>query len=127
MTDVLSPESTTALPAPEERGRLVVRDAVVETVVRRAAAAVSATQRASGLTRLVGSDLPHVEVSVHGAHVQAELTVAAQWPTPVGPLAERVREAVTRDIVRYTGLTVTRVQVEVRCITRDDTTARRVR
>jgi uncharacterized alkaline shock family protein YloU len=125
VNDVMSDGAVT-LPAPEERGRLVIRDAVVQTVVRRAAATASDTHRVSGLTRLIDSDLPHVNVSVHGDRVEAELTVGAQWPTPVGDLAERVRAAVVREVFDHTGLTVTRVQVEVRCIARDDSPIRRV-
>ena len=119
-------DTAVTLPPPGERGRLDIRDDVVETIARRAAAGESQTYRATGVSRLVGSDLPRARVSVHGGHVRVTMTVAAQWPTPVAVLAERVQAAVTRQVQHFTGLTVNSVDVDVRCTSRDDQPARRV-
>jgi uncharacterized alkaline shock family protein YloU len=119
-------DTVVTLPPPGERGRLDIRNDVVETIARLAAAGESQTYRATGVSRLVGSDLPRARVSVHAGQVRVTMTVAAPWPTPVAVLAERVQAAVTRQVHDYTGLTVTSVDVDVRCTARDDQPARRV-
>ncbi|MCV7228018.1 Asp23/Gls24 family envelope stress response protein [Mycolicibacterium komossense] len=116
------------LPPPEQRGRLDIRDGAVETIARAAAATVSDRHQATGLSRITSSDLPRARVEVDAGQVVVTLTVAAQWPTPVAALARSVRDVVTQQIRDDTGLTVTRVDVEVHCIPLDDPTAhRRVR
>ncbi len=119
---------TVALPPPAERGRLIIHDGVVETIACNAAAAVSQTCRATGLGRLTSNDLPRAHVVVGAGHVVATLVVGARWPTPVATVAERVRDAVIRQVGEFTGLTVARVDVDVRCVPRDEhPTGRRVR
>lgn len=121
MTDVAE-----RLPPPEQRGRLEIRDDVVETIARRAAASVSHAVHATGLSRITTTDLPRARVTVHGGHVTAALTIAAQWPTPVTELADRVRTVVASHVHDYTGLDVTRVDVEVQCVPPDPRPIRRV-
>ena len=119
-------DTAVSLPAPGVRGRLDIRDEAVEKIARRAAAGASHTYRATGLGRLVGNDLPSARIDVRDGQVRAVLTVAAQWPTPVDELAERVRAVVTQELHLYTGLTVISVQVDVRCTPRLDQRRRRV-
>jgi uncharacterized alkaline shock family protein YloU len=115
------------LPPPEDRGRLVIHDGVVETIARRAAATVSHSHRVTGLSRVIDGDLPRARVEISAGRVQANLVVAAPWPTPVSTLARRVQEVVTQHIGDQTGLTVVRVDVDVHCISPDDpATNRRV-
>ena len=109
-----------ALPPPELRGRLVIDDSVVETIARRAASTVSQTQHTTGLSRIISADLPRAHVTVRAGCVEAALTVGAKWPTPAAGLARRVREVVTEHIHDYTGLTVTRTDVDVQYIADDD-------
>ncbi len=116
---------TVELPPPEQRGRLVIHDGVVETIARRAAATVSDSRHATGLSRITSSDLPRARVVVGAGNVVATIVVAATWPTPVAAVARRVQDAVTRQVHDYTGLTVSRVDVDVQCIPRDEQTATR--
>lgn len=120
-------DTAVSLPPPAERGRLDIRDEVVHRIARRAAAGQSDTHRVTGVGRLLDTDLPRARVSIQAGHVRVAVTVAAQWPTPVVALAQRVRDAVTQQIQDYTGLTVSGVEVEVRCTTRADRPTRRVR
>jgi uncharacterized alkaline shock family protein YloU len=114
------------LPPPEQRGRLEIHDDVVETIARRAAASVSHSVHATGLSRITTTDLPRARVTVRGGYVTAALTIAAQWPTPVTELAHRVRTVVAAQVHDYTGLNVTRVDVEVQCVPPDQPPVRRV-
>lgn len=100
----------------EERGRLDIHDGVVETIASRAAATVSPIRHPSGLSRLTSGELPRARVTVVAGRVDIALVVAAHWPTPAGALARRVQETVTRQVGELTGLSVTRVDVEVHCI-----------
>lgn len=115
MTDI-----AVALPPPAERGRLDIHDDVVATIARKAAASVSLTRRASGLSRITSSDLPSAKVTVAAGHVHASLVVAAPWPTSASALARRVQDAVIQQVGDYTGLTVTRVDVDVHCVAPED-------
>lgn len=108
------------LPPPEDRGSLIIRDAAVAKIARTAAAEVSPIHRVTGVDRLVSSDLPRAEVTVTAGQVDAALTVAAKWPTPVSAVAQRVQEAVSVQIREHTGLTVTRVDVDVHYVSSDE-------
>ena len=128
MSDSVVADVADTLPPPEQRGRLDIHESVVETIVRKAASTVSQTQQMTGLSRLTSSDLPRVHVTVRGGCVEAALVVGAQWPTPAAALARRVQEVVTERVNEYTGLTVTRLDVDVHCVANvDDATHRRVR
>lgn len=128
VSDSVVSNSVETLPPPEQRGRLDIHDSVVETIARKAAATVSQTQHVTGLSRITSSDLPRVHVTVRAGSVEAAVVVGAQWPTPAAALARRVQEVVTERIQKYTGLTVTRVDVDVQCIADvNDATPRRVR
>lgn len=111
---------TPPLPAPPERGGLDIRDKVVETIIRHAAAAESVVQRADGISRLVTDDLPRVDASIHARVVYARVTVGARWPTPANGFAERIRSIVTDRVREQTGLTVTRIDVAVRYVPQTD-------
>ena len=129
MTDhVATAEQVEVLAPPESRGRLDILDSVVETVARKAAASVSATRHATGLSRITTTELPHARVTVRAGTVAAVLIVGAQWPTRAAVVAGRVQEEVLRKLSEITGLTVTRVDVEVHCLpSAEQTTPRRVR
>ncbi len=114
------------LPPPQDRGALVIRDKVVETIVRQAAASESVVQRANGLSRLVTDDLPRAKATVHAGTVAAAVTVAAPWPTPATGLAERIRATVAKHLCDQTGLTVSRVDVAVVYVSQPDQKVRRV-
>lgn len=116
---------TVELPPQEQRGRLVIGDGVVETIARKAAATVSDTRRATGLSRITSGDLPRVRVATGNGFVVVTVDAAATWPTPVVTVAKRVQDAVTRHVHDQTGLTVTRVDVDVHCIPRDEHTGTR--
>ena len=111
----------------ESRGRLDIHDSVVETIARRAAATVSSTRHVTGLSRITSGELPRARVTVHAGGVHASLVVGASWPTPAATVARRVQEEVSRQLHDLTGLSVTRVDVEVQCTPSAETaTSRRV-
>lgn len=114
MTDIVT------LPAPEERGGLAIHDRVVETIVRKAAASESLIQRAGGLSRLVNDGLPRASVTVHAGTVEAQVTIAARWPSSAAAAAGRTREQVAAHIREQTGLSVCHVNVTVHYVPQPD-------
>lgn len=114
---------------PGSRGRLVVKDRVVERLASFAALDVpGVTRHGSGLDRMTGRELPRVHVTVAGGHVRAALDIAVLWPHPLATTAATVREKVTEQLSTLSGLQVDGVDVTVPTIVsaRSEAVTRRV-
>ncbi len=101
----------------EDRGTLVVRDKVVERIATRAALDTAGVEHhAEGLGKLIGRDLPRIDVRVAGDRVRAHLDIAARWPASLPDLTGNVRTNVARALTEYAGLTVDAVDVTVAAV-----------
>lgn len=102
------------LPPPEERGRTVIADRVVERVSAMAAREIeNVIDTRSGLTRLARGALPRARATVAGGTSRISVDVAAQWPTPLREIATGVRDHVTERVQTLTGVSVVAVDVRV--------------
>ena len=114
-----------ALPL-EERGHLDVRFKVVtrvveQTLARTPGVASRSSSLGSQLGRLTGQELPRAEVRVVGRSLHVRAEVGCTWPTPVGDLAARAREALVTETERIVGLPVKKADVVVHVLTHDQT------
>jgi uncharacterized alkaline shock family protein YloU len=102
------------LPPPEERGRTVIADKVVERIAAMAAREIeNVVDTRSGLSRLARGALPHAEAVVAGGTSRIKVEVAAQWPTPLSEIAGGVRDHVGERVHTLTGVEVVAVDVRV--------------
>ena len=100
--------------APEERGTLELKDAVVVHVAEQAALSVDGVVRhSSGLDVVTHRDLPRVDADRAGDRVRAAVELAVVWPTPLAPAAQAVRESVRSALADLLGLTVDAVDVTI--------------
>lgn len=102
------------LAEPDQRGRTVIEDAVLEHIAVHAALEVSGvTLTGSDLAKLVGRRLPKADAHVAGNRARVQVEVAVAWPHPIPAVASAVREHVTARLVELTGLSIDAVDVEV--------------
>ena len=100
-----------------ERGRLVIRDAVVARIAGLAANEVPGVATQSGaLNRVMGRALPRVESTVAGGHVRARVDVAARWGLSLPELTAAVRDREHERLASLTGLVVDGVDVHVAAV-----------
>ncbi|KQT91528.1 hypothetical protein ASG49_10925 [Marmoricola sp. Leaf446] len=115
------------LPAPEERGRTVIADRVVERIASAAAAEVESTvDSRGGFGRLVRGKLPSAEAVVAGSTSRIAVEVGAIWPTSLPVLAARVRDHVGERVHTLAGVEVTAVDVTVADVVHSTAPSRRV-
>ncbi|GAA1881685.1 Asp23/Gls24 family envelope stress response protein [Lapillicoccus jejuensis] len=112
---------TTTLPEPAQRGRLVIKDQVVETIARKAALEVASVLRTSSPLNPLSRSLPRVEVTLTSTHARLTLHVATSWDRPLYAVAAEVREHVAETVRRLTGLDVDTVDVQVTSVVQDPT------
>ena len=121
------PDPTPPATPPEERGRTVIADRVVERIASAAAAEVEAvTDSRGGFGRLVLGKLPSAEAVVAGKTSRISVEVGAVWPTPLSVLAGRVRDHVGERVHTLAGVEVTAVDVTVADVVHSTDSARRV-
>lgn len=102
------------LAGPEQRGRTIIENAVLEHIAVHAALEVSGVAATgSDLEKLIGRRLPKADARVAGTRARVQVEVAVTWPHPVATVAAAAREHVTRRLVELTGLQVDAVDVEV--------------
>jgi uncharacterized alkaline shock family protein YloU len=103
------------LDAPATRGRLVIRDRVIEQIARRSARDVEGVAPAQTGTwgSLTRQQSPRVDVTRAGDRIRVTVHVAVAWPEPLARVATEVRSAVTAQLTASTALTVERVDVRV--------------
>lgn len=97
-----------------DRGSTEASGRSLRRVVRKAALSVSGSvEHTSGLNRLTGRSYPRVEVGTGKDRVDAEVHIAAEWPSPVTHLAATVREAIHEVLKAHTGAESIQVDVHV--------------
>ncbi|ROR92322.1 Asp23/Gls24 family envelope stress response protein [Nocardioides aurantiacus] len=115
------------LPAPEERGRTVIADRVVERIASAAAGEVESTvDSRGGFGRLVRGRLPSAEAVVAGRTSRISVEVGAVWPASLSQLTARVRDHVGERVHTLTGVEVTAVDVTVADVVHSTAPSRRV-
>lgn len=102
------------LAEPQQRGRTIIENAVLEHIAVHAALEVSGViATGSDLDKLIGRRLPKAGARVAGTRARVLVEVAAAWPHPVATVAAAVREHVSERLLALTGLQVDAVDVEV--------------
>lgn len=66
-----------------------------------------------GVAGVVRRDLPAASVHLSDTRATLSVAVAASWPIPVSVLARNVRDRVAVRVRELTGITATRVDVDV--------------
>ncbi len=100
--------------APADRGRLVIRDRVVNRIACTEALLVDGVIPSSeGFDRVRGRGLPRALAVVEGPDTAVALRIAVRWPIALEPLTRAVRTRVSERVHELTGLHVTRVDVDV--------------
>jgi len=111
------------------RGRLVIKDKVVERIAEAAALQVPGVAPAAASTGTVGAALgrayPRVDCDVAGGRVRAHVEIVGLWPNPAARLGADVRDAVTEQLQRLAGLRVDAVDVSIAKVVRWTATTRR--
>ncbi|WP_433324519.1 Asp23/Gls24 family envelope stress response protein [Spirillospora sp. CA-294931] len=105
-----------ALEPPETRGRTEIADRVLERIAARALTDVDAAGGSS--RRVLGVSLgkdsaPRVTARVDGGLATLRMTISVVYPAPIREVTRDVRERVTRQVGRLTGLEVRQVDIEV--------------
>ncbi|MFD7155003.1 Asp23/Gls24 family envelope stress response protein [Kribbella sp. NPDC059898] len=93
-----------------DRGRLVIAQRAVERIAEITARRHGAVVRRDSV---LGRGLPKARAIVAGRRTRIELQVAAAWGRPLEEVAAELRQAVTEDVERFTGLGVDRVDVDI--------------
>jgi uncharacterized alkaline shock family protein YloU len=117
---------------PEERGRMVVADRVVEKVAGYAVTLVSDAgappRRVLGVN--VGEARPehaaNVEAEVHGAVATVRATISVRWPRSIPEVVAAVRQRIRSEVTATTGVRVDYVDVDVTYLSPFPTAERRV-
>jgi uncharacterized alkaline shock family protein YloU len=117
-TPVSSP-STVRRTAPADRGRLVLADKVVEKVAGQAASEVPGVLGREGGVLGVGGHAdtgarPAVDVDLGHDSADLSLAVGVAYPGSVRQVTSRLRDHVARRVEALTGVSVHRVDVDVR-------------
>lgn len=98
---------------PETRGATRLSPVVVEKIARRAAGEVESVVPIG--TPIFGGGLapaPRTRAEVRGAEAEVAISVPVHYPIPLREVGDRVRSHVAERILEFTGLRVTRVDVE---------------
>lgn len=120
-------DPTTALARPEERGSLTIADKVVEKIASIAAREIEqVTDTRADWTRMYRS-LPRVTARVAGGRARIGVEVAASWPSSLPAVTAQVRDHVSSQITRLTGVAVVAVDVTIADVVHLEANARRVR
>lgn len=126
-------EPTPSSEGPDDAGRLIVAERVVEKVagfaVMQVPDAAAAPHRVLGFN--VGEARPEDTAGVR-AEVQDEIasvraTIAVRWPRSVQEVAEEVRRRIRHEVTSQTGVRVDHVDVDVVSLTFPESAEPRVR
>lgn len=109
MTAALLPLPTARTPA-RQRGRLDIAPGVVEKIAEGSARRVSGVQL---VHKRLGSDRLPVSARVLGQVASLSLDLAVAYPSPVRTTCRRIRDTVTTEVRRLTGVEVSRLDLEV--------------
>jgi uncharacterized alkaline shock family protein YloU len=93
--------------APRGRGRLTIAPVVVERVVE------DAVRRVRGVRPLEGRDPVVVQARVLGTVASVSVRLALAYPSPVRETCGQVRSSIGAQVQRLTGISVSRLDVQV--------------
>ncbi|WP_269928610.1 Asp23/Gls24 family envelope stress response protein [Kocuria massiliensis] len=113
------PESSGSREAPENRGRLVIADRVVEKIAAQCASEFATVGGRGGGFLGVGGHAdpesrPHVKVELTGSIAVLSVELGLEYPLPIEETTERVREALVRTVSRLAGVEVRQVDIRVK-------------
>ncbi|GAA1598318.1 hypothetical protein GCM10009742_52080 [Kribbella karoonensis] len=91
----------------------MIAQRAVERIAEITARRHGAVVRRDGV---LGRGLPKARAVVAGRRTRIEVEVAAAWGRPLEQVAAEVRQAVTEDVERFTGLGVDRVDVDITAV-----------
>lgn len=116
---------------PEQRGNLIIAKRVHDQIARRAALSVpGVVVRKAGLKSMSLTSLPRISYKSSGSDMRFTIDVAAEWPTDLRVLCDRVCREVTDAAQRLTGMNVQGVDINIKefATSQEETTkpARRV-
>lgn len=104
---------------PEQRGRTVIKEAVLQRIAAQAATEVhGVADSGSGLDKVIGRRLPKADARVAGTRARVAVGIAVAWPHPLATVAAGVREHVTERLRDLTGLSIDAVDVDVARVVR---------
>ncbi|SDT07462.1 Asp23/Gls24 family envelope stress response protein [Microlunatus soli] len=111
-----------------QRGRVVVANRVIEKIASQTAAEIAGTAGRGGGFLGIGahadaSARPKVTAEVAGRTATLRVELGVGFPAPIAALALRVQQELTRNVERLSGVTVTRVDVDVVALVVDGTAA----
>lgn len=107
-----------------DRGRLDIAPQVVERIAEGAARRVPGVRAVS---RRLGDDRLPVTARVLGDSASLHVQIAVGYPSPVRETCRAVRQAVTDEVGRLAGVTVTRLDLQVEQLQHRPGGTRRVR
>ncbi len=111
MAEALTGSST--LPEPAQRGQLVIKNQVIETIAEVAALEVPSVIKTSSQFTPLSSSLPRAEATLTPSHARVTVSVATSWDRPLFDVAAEVRDNVAETITRLTAMTVDIVNVDI--------------
>lgn len=100
---------------PEQRGNTIIASRVHDKIARRAALSVpGVVSRKAGLKSMSLTTLPKISYKSSGGDMRFTLDLAAEWPTDLRILSDRVCREVTESIQRLTGMNVQGVDINIK-------------
>ncbi|MGU3436644.1 DUF6286 domain-containing protein [Actinomycetes bacterium M1A6_2h] len=90
------PSGTETLADPGERGRLTVKDRVVERIATQAMSTTDGV--ATGNSGLARRSVSRVRVSNNNSHVRAQAEIGIEWPRSAAEVAAEAHENITRHL-----------------------------
>lgn len=105
----LSPRASTG-DTPRSRGRLDIAPRVIERIAEGSARAVRGVRP---VHHRLGADALGVSARVLGPVASVQVELGVTYPSPVRETCRRVRQAVTADVRRLTGVEVSRLDLSV--------------
>lgn len=102
----------------EQRGRVVVATRVIEKIASQAAAEIAGTAgKGRGFLGIGGhadaAVRPKVTADVTGDLASLRIELGVGFPAPIAALTRQVQQELSSKVGRLTGVTVTRVDVDV--------------
>lgn len=95
------------------QGETIIEPGVVEKIAHRAASETPAVVELGSGSGLLSGGTSGVSADVQGMSATLDITVKVRYPEPVSQVADAVRARVADRVERYTGLTVSEIDVKV--------------
>lgn len=101
------------LAEPSQRGRLVIRDKVVQTIAEAAALEIRSVIRTSSPFNPLSRSLPSAAVTLTPSSARVAVSIATMFDRPLFEVAAEVRDHVAETVTRLTAMAVDVVNVEI--------------